>query len=74
MCNPLVNLLFISWGIKFMYNIDSVKSYHVSCLISTPSVSGFSIPLQNTMPMDMRYDSLSMGSKNLSLTRGTVYQ
>ena len=29
-----------------MYNIDSVKSYHVSCLISTPSVSSFSIPLQ----------------------------
>ena len=28
-----------------MYNIDSVKSYHVSCLISTPSVSSFSIPL-----------------------------
>ena len=31
-----------------MYNIDSVKSYHVSCLISTPSVSSFSIPLHLT--------------------------
>ena len=29
-----------------MYKICSVQSYHLLCLISTPSVSSFSIPLQ----------------------------
>ena len=27
----------------------------------------------NITPMDRKYDSLSIGSKNLSLTKGTVY-
>ena len=31
-----------------MYTISNVQSYHVPCLISTPSVSSFSIPLHNT--------------------------
>ena len=31
-----------------MYKICSVQSYHIPCLISTPSVSSFSIPLQHT--------------------------
>ncbi len=30
-----------------MYKICSVQSYHLLCLISTPSVSSFSIPLHN---------------------------
>ncbi len=32
-----------------MYKICSVQSYHLLCLISTPSVSSFSIPLHSAV-------------------------